>query len=309
MIKKSILGIFGGVLLLLSINTVKAQTEPEPAAVLSLFNNLYSCHFYDAGIILSGISTERTSTDPDVRDICIANYHWWQIATSKKYSANRAEMVSALDRIIQRHSAESPDKLDEDAIFAVIHAYAYKTRLEMHEDNYLKGAAHLNVAVRYLEEVLPRAEESIKFTLLAGLYHYVLGSVLDKYPVFSPLFVFAPHADKDKGINLLLECTEDEHPLIRTEARYFIMRVRHEIYKDYDESDKIAKELLSEFHDNQFFRSYRINILADANRIPELRDEYHKLGNFYNPRQLSLEQQTYIREETDKFLRKKNIKF
>ena len=93
--------------------------------------------------------------------------------------------------------------------------------------------------------------------LLAGLYHYVAGSILEEHPLFHPLFLLAPKTEKDKGYQYLLSCTEDQNPLISNEARYFLMKVNNQINKEYfevkitDTLDLTTTEI--DFYDGQGF--------------------------------------------------------
>lgn len=297
------------VILLSLTSTLQAQKqlEEEPELLISLFKNLYSFHFQDAEENLIAIQSESISLD--LKDICTANYHWWIIATQEENSENKKVMLAVLDRIITRYNETPPADLNPDEIFAIVHALAYKTRLDMQEKNYFEGARNLSQAVKYLEIVLPRAEENEKFMLLAGLYHYVAGSILEKYPLFQPLFLMAPKTDMEKGYKFLQRCAEMEHPLISNEARYFIMKVQTQINEKYFEADMIAKQLLQKFPDNQYYRSYRIRILAETGNIKETRLEYERLCKLQPHEQLSIAQHSFLVADTKKYLRKKRIKF
>ena len=291
----------------LSSFQVQAQIDSEPELLISLFNNIYSFHFHDAEENLNSLLSENIS--PDLKDICIANYHWWLIVTQEENSFNKTEMISALDRIINRYLNIPPEELKPDEIFAILHAHAYKSRLDIHDNNYLKGARNLNHAIKYLEIVMPRAEENAKFMFLAGLYHYLAGTILEQHPIFHPLFLLAPKADIDEGLKLLNTCYENEHPLISNEARYFIMKIRNQLNNEPLQADQIAKQLLEEFPDNQYYRSYRISILADVDKLDELSTEYDRLSNLNHGEQISPAQHSFLLAETKKYLRKKRIKF
>jgi len=283
------------------------QEITEPDLVVSMFNKLYSFDFRDAKIKLDQLDTK--ATDPDLLDICTSNYNWWLIATQKEYEIYKKEMISSCDRIIDRYEEIPIKDLNPDQIFAITHAYAYKTRLDMHEKHYLKGAANLKETVKYLDVILPRAEENPKFMLLAGLYNYVAGAIHERYPIYRPLLALGPDKNKQKGIQLLLKCAENEHPMIRTEARYFIMIVNNLLEEDNDEADRYARLLLKEFPTNKHFRSLRVTILADAGKIHKTRSEYKKLHPYSKLEQHSQAQHSYIVSETEDYLRKKRIKF
>jgi hypothetical protein len=291
------------------LQVTRSQSHMEPEIVVKMFSDLYSCRFYDARKELDLINQEYISSDPDLVDICATNYFWWQITTSRDYGDYRDNMIRSAGQILERYADEPPGNLDEDALFAVVHSYAFITRLEMHEDNYIKGANLLRQSMKYLNEVLPRAEENVKFALLAGLYNYIMGSVLDRFPIFYPLFVFAPLADKRYGLELMLKCAECQDPMIRTEARYFLARVRHEIYRDYEGAESYLESLLEKYPSNQFFRSYRISILADSGDDQSAIFEYLQLQNFNCTGFFSGEQNKFLIDETRDYLRKKSVKF
>lgn len=282
------------------------QETEENIFVVSLFNNLYSLRFQDATEDLKEIT--KANISQDTKDICIANYYWWHIVTHEESSTYKTKMLAALDGVLARHQ-ESPLTLtNPDVVFAIGHAYAYKTRLDMHEGDYLKGAKNLNMAGKYLDLILPRAEEDIKYTLLAGLYHYIAGSILDRYPVLRPLFIGAPDIIPEKGLRYLEQCSQDPHPFISIEASYFIMRVNSEVTRDYDKANQIVSMLLQKFPGNIYFSSYKICALADDKKKAEALREYNNLRNNKRSDQISRAQYNFIIGETENYLRKKRIK-
>ena len=277
--------------------------DKDPKLVYSIFENLYDFNFKEAFTKLEKLET--IDIDQDLKDICTANYNWWNIATREYYDSYRADMLSSLENIIYRHSDSSFDDMTEDELFALAHAYAYKTRLDMHEDNYVKGAGNLKEALKCVNYILPRADENIKFKLLAGLYHYILGSVLEKHPIFKALFIFSPESDIELGKNYLLECSRDDNPLIHTEATYFLLRVEHELNKRYDEADRLILELINKHPENIYFRSYRILILADSGKVANIEKELNQIEDSFSGNDLVREQKKFIVEETKRYLRKK----
>lgn len=284
---------------------IKAQSISESDNVVSLFTNLYSLHFYDAKRDLEMLATESIS--PDLLDVCIANYNWWMIITQENHDVYEDDLIFASNRILNRHRGIPAKNLSSDQLFSVIHAYAYKTRLELHKGKYMRGAKYLNHIIDYLEIVLEAPEKNAKFTLLAGLYHYLGGSILERYPLFKPVISFAPSMNKEEGGRLLQLCAANDHPMIRTEARYFLMKVQNDIEREPLKSDIIARLLLKEYPDNKYFRSCRINILGDAGNIKELRSEFSELSVRHHDEQISLKQHNFLIVETEKDLRKKRI--
>ena len=81
------------------------QVLPEDELVVSLFNNLYSLRFLDAKSDLAKI--RRGNIDPDMKDICLANFHWWYIVTLEENAVHKTKMLAALDNIIERHKNSS----------------------------------------------------------------------------------------------------------------------------------------------------------------------------------------------------------
>jgi len=290
---------------LLSCKSHGQITEPGP--FISLFQNLYSFNFDDAKTDLDHL--HAIDPDPDLLDIGMANYHWWLINTQRKSEEDRSKMLASLERIISRYENMPPGDLNPDQLFAITHAYAYKTRLDMHEKNYLKGAGNLNKTVQYLDIILPNAEDNPKFMLLAGIYHYVAGSIHEKFPLYRPLLALGPKTEMEKGLAMLRKCAQDKHPMIRTEARYFIMVVKNLIKEDNIRADWYARKLLKEYPKNSYFRFWRITILADAGKFKETRYEYFKLRSNGEHVQHTQSQQSFLISESEKYLRKKNITF
>jgi len=174
---------------------------------------------------------------------------------------------------------------------------------------YLKGAMNLKQALDYLNTALREYPQYDKYTFLAGLYHYFAAAAYDYYPLLRSAFLFAPKSDKQLGFKLLADCLVMDHPLLSTEAAYFMMKIHLELEEDHLAGAKLADQLINKYPDNILYHFHRLMAYVDMNQIDKANREYATIrwlsGSLPD---LSSGQRKHLIAEADRFLEKKKIK-
>ncbi|MBT7091901.1 MAG: hypothetical protein HN936_01555, partial [Bacteroidetes bacterium] len=116
----------------------------------------------------------------------------------------------------------------------------------------------------YLKIILENPERNDKIRFLAGLYHYIAAVTYEEYPFARPFLRLVPDANKEYGYQLLEKAAQSEHPLIRTEAIYFIMKINLEMSGQYKLAEFWSQQLIREYPDNLIYLMYHLHVLTKS---------------------------------------------
>ena len=252
-----------------------SQNSQEEILVLDFFESLYQYNFNESELKLAQVKKELNGR-PEAY-ISTANYYWWLMMTGKEDKQSAMSFEESNLAVINRYSKDQPKQLSPDELFAIIHGYAYQTRLALHKKKYLKGLSNLKRILPYLEEVLENSRENDKFTLLAGLYHYLASVTIEKRPILRPFFKLAPDCDRKLGYQLLISAAQSSHPLISNEAKYFLMKINLEISGNFFEANKWSRILVEHFPDNILYHYYLMLSMAELKRNKEVQKEFIRI--------------------------------
>jgi hypothetical protein len=239
----------------------RAQGNLESPAVLDFFNSIYNYDFRSAPIKLSKVKSELKNK-PEAW-LCETNYYWWLMMIGEENEINQAGFEKANQTIIDKLGSIPADQLSPDEIFAIIHAYAYETRYSLHHKKYFQGISNLRKIGPFLEVVMRDPWLNEKYKFLGGLYHYSASVTKEEKPFLRSFFKLAPDSDKEIGYKLLSSAAISPHPLIQTEATYFMMKINLEIAHNSKEAVDWSKKLVSAYPNNILYHYYVLSALAE----------------------------------------------
>ena len=131
--------------------------------------------------------------------------------------------------------------------------------------------------VPFLEVALDDPTKNEKLLLQAGLYHYMAAVSLEEKPLLKPFFKLAPAFDKDLGYQLLISAARSNHPLIRMEAVYFLMKINLEVSRDYSEALRWCVILLEQYPNNILYHYYLLQSLSKLHKHEEAKKEFEQI--------------------------------
>jgi hypothetical protein len=182
-----------------------------------------------------------------------------------------------LKNLITRLKNNPPERMDQDEVFTMVHAYAYLTRVDIYKERYFKGIINLNHTLQYLGIILDCIYDYDKYMLAAGLYHYFAAVTISRYPVFAPFFAFAPKSNRDLGYKLLNECAASGNMLIRNESLYYIMKINYQLEDKFTSAEAIADGLIRKYPSNLIYHFHKLMILLDSDQVEQAKLQYKKL--------------------------------
>lgn len=246
---------------ILFASTCYSQGNLESDLVLDFFSSIYNYDIQGAERNLAKVKKELKE-EPEA-GLCETNYYWWLMMMGEENEKNRTAFENANLKLIDDLGKVAPEKLSPDEVFAIIHAYAYQTRYSLHHKKYGKGISNIKKIGPYLDRVMENPELNEKYKFIGGLFHYSLAVSREEKPLLKPLFNLAPESNKDLGIRLLKEATNSPHPLIRTEAKYFIMKIELEIAHKNDVALVWSRSLMNSFPNNILYQYYVLSALSE----------------------------------------------
>ena len=238
-----------------------SQGNLESDLVLDFFSSIYNYDIKSAAKNLAEVKREF-SGEPEA-GLCETNYYWWLMMMGEENEKYTTAFENANLKLIDDLGKSSPERLSPDEVFAIIHAYAYQTRYCLHHKKYPQGIANIKKIGPYLKRVLANPELNEKYKFIAGLYHYTAAVTKEEKPLLRPLFKLAPDSDKDLGYRLLNEAANSPHPLLRTEATYFMMKIELEILHKNNEALILSRSLMTSFPNNILYQYYVLCTLTE----------------------------------------------
>lgn len=134
----------------------------------------------------------------------------------------------------------------------------------------------------FLEVVLKNPDLNPKYKLLAGLYHYAAAVTREERPLLRPFFGMAPPSNKDLGYRLLEEAASSDHPLIKTEGSYFLMKTNLEIAENTKESIRWSRHLVKAYPNNILYRYYMLTSYSEGGFKRSSDQESQKISDLSN---------------------------
>ena len=283
------------------------RLSDDPPEITHLFNLIYNYKLSEAEKFMNTLKLEKIG--PDLMDLSRINLLWWQMISGDTTRDPESQIHLVIDQIVDRLTKKPIGLLTDNEVFTLVHAMAYKTRVYIFTNEYLKGIFNLKKTVDYLNFALNHADRYDKFMLLSGLYNYFAAVTIENNRIFTPFFSLAPKSDKKLGYKQLIACTNLSNLLLSTEARYFLMKANLEIEEEPGGASHVCQELVVLFPDNLIFRYHLLRIMVDGDRLAEASIHYQELKS----RSLSLpgltsSQRSHLIDEADRYLRKKRVK-
>ncbi|MCD6347579.1 MAG: hypothetical protein J7L96_09190 [Bacteroidales bacterium] len=284
---------------------LNAQTEPQ--SVIKFFQSLYRYQFHLAESQLETIRKDYPASD--YVSLSEANFYWWQLVSTESNARVEKKLEQSLTSIIYRYAEIAPDSLTANELFAVVHAYAYQARLAIHHKKRFKALSIMRKIHPYMKIILEQPEINDKIRLLAGLYHYIAAVAYEEYPFSRPFLRLVPKSNKELGYHLLKQASRSEHPLIQTEAIYFLMKINLEMAENFKTAGYWSARLVNKYPDNLIYLFYQLQVYIKSGDYSNAQKNLDLIRfKSANLNGLSSDQRQFIIEESLRYLKKNKKK-
>ncbi|MDD3384583.1 MAG: hypothetical protein PHN30_02580 [Bacteroidales bacterium] len=284
----------------------QARISNDPPEVIAVFEAMYQYDLREAEKMLNSLDQKRINSN--LIELTRANLLWWWLISGDESRDYAREMESGLKSLIDKQKLKPIERMSQDELFTMVHAYAYLTRLDIFREKYFKGILNLSSTMKYLEAILVQHDRYDKFMLVAGLYHYFASATMTEYPIFIPFFALAPKSNRQLGYQLLKKCSAMPNLLIQNEALYYTMKINYQLEKKFNEALLIADQLIQSYPNNLTYQFHRMMILLDAGRNTDAFVQYQRLRQVSaTAPYLNQSQREHMVDEARKKLEKKKI--
>lgn len=193
--------------------------------------------------------------DPGMR-FYLAMVDWWKILLNTENTSYDQLFLDKLEDVIfQCDNILKKNPKDAMALFYKGGAIGYRGRLRALRESWLKAADDALSAYPIVEEVYKIDKNNTDILLGFGIYNYYLSVVPERFPMIKPFLVLFPKADKNIGIDQLVNVANNGK-FSKYEAMYFLITAfliyENLPYKAYE----YAQKLYTEFPNNIVFMRY-----------------------------------------------------
>jgi len=247
------------ILILLFLNLIDLNAQgKQPAQYLSNpevnrlfysgFRHLYDFEFRsceeNAGIL------KRRFPESPWGFVLQAEYHWWMIITGDTKPEHGTKIGEELEIALIK-AATLPD---QEGIFCKIIVYSLSSRYALYKGRYISVLEQLTKAAGLIRSGKKDVETYEPFKLTQGLFDYFMAEAGSRFGIFNPLSLFGINADKKRGLQYLQQCTLSQDEILRTESRYFLMKIYAELEHEPTISCRYGSPLHQAYPDNLIFR-------------------------------------------------------
>lgn len=228
------------------------------------FRNLYRFEFnscQEKVTILKG-----KHSDSPWGHILNAEYCWWMIITGDRRSELGDQLVKELG-IAMKKAALLPER---EAIFCKIIAYSLNSRYALYKGQYFKVISQLNEATGLINSGRKDIDSYEPFKLTQGLFDYFMAEAGERFGIFNPISLLGINADKERGLMYLRQISNSKDEILRTESRYFLMKIYSELESNFQFSCMYGEMLTSDYPTNLLF-SFHYKVCGSDDKPISLR--------------------------------------
>lgn len=243
--------------LLLSTSLV-AQVNQKEAYYTSVMESVYAFEFGRADSMLRD---SPSNCDINELDILKSNLNWWLIISgeikNEKITQSYHRSTSDVIKRLEIKQAE----LNNDELAMMLHSYFLRSRFHLLKGSYLNALKDLQNCLNYTKQTLNKSDESESLKLGAGLYNYLIAKTYDENLLMRPALMFYPEGNIALGLEQIKACENSKNLLIKTESRYFLMKIYNDWENDSKMSLRYCEQLCADYPSNLIFKMYRIELL------------------------------------------------
>ncbi len=225
-------------------------TMEEAEAGLHL---VYNLQFDSAAVLFSGI-TRRLPQHP-VGPFFEGLNVWWQIMAN----LNDDRHDKRFNRLMQDVIDRAEDLLDDDpnsvdGLFFKGLGLSFRGRLHSNRRHWIRSIRDAKGAINQVVRLAETDAENDDFYFGWGIYDYFSDALVEQEKWLTPLKLFFPNGDRDRGIDEL-ERTFERGRLLRAEAAYFLFQIYTTYEPNYPKSLEYITWLRVRYPRNVIFRS------------------------------------------------------
>lgn len=256
------------ILILISNQTTASSAASDITFKKDIYNGfeaIYNFQFQRADSIVRKVKIDNKDNAGGY--LLAANYYWWLIISGENTETNRKLYQENLALALSKVGLAKTKQFTNEDLYCIISVYAYRSRLEAMNKNYIKALSNVNNCISTMKKTFGKESEFEPFNLTTGIYNFSIQQVRSKHPYLFPYTVFLPAGDKKRGIEMLNKIAFSNDNLLSTEANYFLMKIYLEEDVNYKESLKYGWKLVADYKPNLLYRYYYFKSLLLSGKM------------------------------------------
>ncbi len=284
-----------------------AASGDENKVVNEIYSETYHFHFQKVDSLI--LSYDKQNINNLEYNLAVVNYYWWRLISGEK-NGRFSEMVSKRIETVRSGYPEVKTGRTDEQLFHLLSIYAYSARVSLIDYSYYSALTDLSRYYSLIKLSFGREELYNPFHLTSGLYYFFAGYAKEKMPLLSPVLYYYTPGNMEKGIQYLKIAEVSDDWKISQEAKYFLMKINFDVYKNYTEAAKYCNQLLAMYPENLLFQLYifRISLSLEQVTYAKARLAMMERTASSNNQLTPDEKQSYTREakkELDAYYKKK----
>lgn len=290
-----ILRLFSLVILLVLISgTSQSQSAFNVSVYASQLYDLTLHNRFKSADSLIRKMDKQLINDADFQ-LGIINYYWWKYISSG-HDSHYADLMAKRLKHLESACAGKTQGTEYHHLFLLITGYAFNARVSLADKSYGQVVTLLSKYRHLVKQSFGKEADYPPFYLTSGLYNYVYAEATGKIPLLPVFTKFNPEIEKKMGILYLRKAALNDNPLIKTEALYFLMKIKTELDPELKEAAFFSKVLNRSYPDNILFSYYQFKIMHDSGRQKEAVQCRKELEDKISESQLNAEEREYYHE-------------
>jgi len=225
----------------------------------------------------------------------VINYYWWKYISSG-HNEEYADLMAERLKLLESACAGKTESSGYHHLFLLITGYAFNARIALADKSYGQVVTLLSKYRHLVKQSFGKEADYPPFYLTSGLYNYVYAEATGKIPLLPVFTKFNPEIEKKMGILYLRKAALSDNQLIKTEALYFLMKIKTELDPDLREAAFFCKVLNRNYPDNILFNFYQFKILFESGRQQEAVQSRKELEEKILKSQLNAKEREYYHE-------------
>lgn len=178
---------------------------------------------------------------------------WWQVLSDLEDPSHDEQFVTMMKKAnYQAGKLRHRQSSHADALIIQAISNGYIGRQYSNREEWISSLNYARKALNTYEYLLELQPDMADLKLARGLKFYYSAYLPEAYPVVKTVSWFLPEGDKEKGLRLIREASE-EAIFARAEATYFLGNINYNYEQNYDAAVQYFERLHRQYPRNNYY--------------------------------------------------------
>jgi len=199
-------------------------------------------------------------------NLAVVNYYWWRLISGEQ-NGKYADLVTERIEKIEKTYTTTNAKTGDAERFLLVSIFAYNARVSLVDNSYFAAISNLSKYYSFLKISIGSEPRYTPFYLTSGLFFFFTGLAKERAPLLSPFINQYSAGNVVTGYNYLKTASACDDWKVSQEAKYFLMKINFDVYRNYSEAAKYCNQLLGVYPENMLFQLYMFRTSLALNQV------------------------------------------